>query len=332
VAPEDQSRIFESFQQGGRGASKEEGTGLGLSLSKRIVQLHGGQIWLESEVGIGSTFAFAIPFSLTDRASEGLPAREETPSGPVVVIVEDDPRSLDLLCLYVKSTGVDFATAGDGQQGLELVRRLRPAAVVLDIRLPILDGWDLLALLKADPETAPIPVVVVSMVDERGKGFALGAAEYLVKPVGGDEVRAALARVTELHGGGRVVVAIGEDAGTIELIRGALEADGWRVVGAGEAADGIELARSRPAAVIVIDLLTRGTEGVTAVERMRSDPVTANVPIIALTSQTMTAEEKERLHGQIDYVNRSGEFDEAVLVEAVRRATRSQGKSIPAPS
>jgi signal transduction histidine kinase/CheY-like chemotaxis protein len=331
VAPEDHSRIFESFQQGGRGASKEEGTGLGLSLSKRIVQLHGGQIWLESEPGAGSTFAFSIPFSLTDTSGNAAVEAEETPSGPVVVIVEDDPRSRDLLCLYVKSTGVDYATAGDGRQGLELIRRLRPAAVVLDIRLPVLDGWDLLALLKADPDTAPIPVVVVSMVDERGKGFALGAAEYLVKPVGGDDVRAALARVTELPGGGRVLVAIGKDAETIELIRGALEPQGWRVTGAGDAAVGIELARTRSAAAIVIDLLTLGTEGLAVVERLRGDPLTAHVPIIALTSQTMTTEEKERLRGQIDYVNQNGEFDEGMLVEVVRRATKSLGTSTPGP-
>ena len=332
VAPEDRTRIFESFQQGGRGASKEEGTGLGLSLSKRIVQLHGGQIWLESEMGSGSTFTFSIPFTLTNIPSDGPPELQEVQSGPLVVIVEDDPRSLDLLCLYVKGTGVDLATASDGRQGLELVRRLRPAAVVLDIQLPILDGWDLLALLKADPTTAPIPVVVVSMVDERGKGFALGAAEYLVKPVGGHEVRAALARVAELPGGGHVLVAIGDDAGTIEQIRGALEPEGWRIIGTGKPADGMELARSRRPAAIVIDLLTVGTEGLALVERLRNDPVTANVPIIALTSQTMTAKEKEQLRGQIDYVNRNGEFDEAVLVEVVHRATKSVGRSVPEPS
>jgi signal transduction histidine kinase/DNA-binding response OmpR family regulator len=328
VAAEDRTRIFESFQQGGRGTSKEEGTGLGLSLSRKIVELHGGQISLESEMGSGSTFSFSIPFTVTEmRAAER--SEMEVSSGPAVVIVEDDPRSLDLLCLYVKSTGVAVVTAGDGRRGLELVRQIRPAAVVLDIRLPILDGWDLLALLKADPATAPIPVVVVSMVDERGKGFALGAAEYLVKPVSGDEVRAALARVAELPDGGHVLVAIGEDASTIELIRGALEPNGWRVMGAGRADDGVELARSRRPAAIVIDLLAAGTEGLAAVERLRSDPVTSNVPIIALTSQTMTAEDKERLRGQIDYVNRNGEFDEAVLVDVVRRATKSVDRSDP---
>jgi signal transduction histidine kinase/CheY-like chemotaxis protein len=325
IAAEDRTRIFESFQQGGRGASKEEGTGLGLSLSKRIVELHGGRLRLESEVGVGSTFTFTIPVDLYETRDQESPESEAAPGGPVVAIVEDDPRSLDLLSLYVKSAGVGFVTAGDGRQGLELIRRVRPAAVVLDIQLPTLDGWDLLALLKADPATAPIPVVVVSMVDERGKGFALGAAEYLVKPVSREQVRAALARVAELPGDGHLLVAVGEDAGTIELIRAALEPEGWRVAGAGSAAEGIELARSRRPAVVVIDLLTIGTEGLALIERLRSDPLTADVPVIALTPQTMTAEEKERLRGQIAYVNRNGEFDEAVLVDVVSRATRKLG-------
>jgi signal transduction histidine kinase/DNA-binding response OmpR family regulator len=329
VAPEDRTRIFESFQQGRRGASREEGTGLGLSLSRRIVELHGGRLSVESEVGVGSTFTFTIPVDLTAASDRGTPQPEIVAGSPVVVIVEDDPRSLDLLCLYVKSAGVGFVTAGDGRQGLELIRRVRPAAVVLDIQLPTLDGWDLLALLKADPTTAPIPVVVVSMVDERGKGFALGAAEYLVKPVSGEEVRAALGRVADLPGGGRLLVTVGEDAGTVELIRGALEAEGWMVAGANNAAEGINLARSRHPAVVVIDLLTTGMEGLALVERLRSDPITADVPVIALTSQTMTVKDKEQLRGQIEYVNRNGEFDEAVLVEAVRRATKNLGGAAP---
>jgi signal transduction histidine kinase/DNA-binding response OmpR family regulator len=332
VAPEDRTRIFESFQQGGRGASREEGTGLGLSLSRRIAQLHGGRLSLGSEEGVGSTFTFTVPAERAETPDQELSQPETAAGGPVVVIVEDDPRSLDLLCLYVKTAGVEFVTAGDGRQGLELIRRIRPAAVVLDIQLPTLDGWDLLALLKADRATAPIPVVVVSMVDERGKGFALGAAEYLVKPVSGDQVRAALARVAELPGGGQLLVAVGGDAGTIELIRGALEPEGWRIAGASSAAEGIELARSRRPAVVVIDLLTIGTEGLALVERLRGDPITAEVPVIALTSQTMTAEDKRQLRGQIDYVNRNGEFDEAVLVEVVRRATKNLGGSAPDPS
>ena len=195
VAAADRERIFESFQQGGRRASTTEGTGLGLTLSKRIVELHGGRIWVESELGVGSTFGFAIP--------AGVPA---PPAGAVahdpgradgkgtVVVIDDDRRSIDLLTVYLEAAGLRVVSASDGRRGVELIRALQPAIVVLDILLPGLDGWQVLESLKADPATAAIPVVVVSILDERGRGLALGATEYLVKPVSREGVLDALAR------------------------------------------------------------------------------------------------------------------------------------------
>jgi signal transduction histidine kinase/ActR/RegA family two-component response regulator len=194
VPPEDRDRIFESFQQGGRGAPKEEGTGLGLTLSRRIVELLNGRLWLTSEVGLGSTFAFSIP--LVSAGSARGPSPDASPTGfPRVVLVEDDRPSLDLFSAYLEGAAIDVVVARDGEGGLEAVRRQRPAAVILDIRLPRMDGWDVLRALKADPATATVPVVVVSIVDERPKGLALGAAGYLVKPVRRDDLLQALADV-----------------------------------------------------------------------------------------------------------------------------------------
>jgi CheY-like chemotaxis protein/anti-sigma regulatory factor (Ser/Thr protein kinase) len=330
VAPEDRSRIFESFQQGRRGPSKEEGTGLGLTLSRRMVELHGGRISLETDLGVGSTFSFTIPLTASEKRDDAPPAIEPNVSGPaVVVIIEDDPHSLDLLCLYVQRAGVDVVTAGDGGQGLDLIRRIHPAAVVLDIKLPTLDGWDLLALLKGDPATAPIPVVVVSMVDERGKGFALGAAEYLVKPVRGEEVRAALARVASLPESDQTILSIGEDPGVVGLLRAALEPEGWTVLSAINGPEGVEIARSRRPAVVLLDLLLTGQDGMEVVEALRAEPMTAAVPIIALTSQVMTLEDKERLRGQIEYVTRNSEFDASRLLDVVRRAIGHLANSAP---
>ncbi len=333
IAPEDRSRIFESFQQGRRGSSKEEGTGLGLTLSRRMVELHRGRISLESDLGVGSTFSFAIPLTAS-RILHDPPAvvQPNVDGRAVVVIVEDDPHSLDLLCLYVKRAGVEVMTAGDGGQGLDLIRRVRPAAVVLDIELPTLDGWDLLALLKADPATAPIPVVVVSMVDERGKGFALGAAEYLVKPVRGDEVRAALARVGGLPENDRTLLSIGEDPGVLGLVRAALEPEGWTVLSAISGPEGVDLARARRPSVVLLDLLLTGQDGVEVVEALRGEPITAGVPIIALTSQAMSTADKERLRGQIEYVTRNGEFDVTLLVDVVRRAVMHLANTASGPS
>ena len=197
IPPEDRERIFESFQQGGRGASREEGTGLGLTLSRRLVELLGGRLWLESEVGVGSTFTFSLPARLDP------PGDEPRASGHLaeVVVIEDDRASVDLITAYLSAAGVRVTSTRDAGSGLAAVRRERPAAVLLDIRLPDLDGWSVLELLKSDPESRDVPVVVVSMVDEPARGAALGAAVYLVKPVSRHDLLDALAAVGALPGG-----------------------------------------------------------------------------------------------------------------------------------
>jgi CheY-like chemotaxis protein/anti-sigma regulatory factor (Ser/Thr protein kinase) len=199
IAEADQERIFEAFQRGGREAPAE-GTGLGLTLSRRIVELHGGRIWLRSSPGAGSTFAFAIPVSRPVVAADDVVVADDVAeaAGDTVLVVEDDPHSAELLVLYLEGAGHRVVVAGDGAEGLELARRLRPRAVVLDILLPSIDGWELLARLKDEPATAECPVIVVSMLDERGKGLALGASAYLVKPVSREEVLMALTRAEEV--------------------------------------------------------------------------------------------------------------------------------------
>ncbi|HEY2877417.1 GAF domain-containing protein [Nocardioides sp.] len=193
VPEKDRERIFESFQQGGRGSSREEGTGLGLTLSRRIVELLGGRMWLETEVGRGSTFGFSIPSG--DRGRSAASTAGEAGPGGRVVVIEDDRPSLALFDAYLTGAALDVVTARDGQSGLAAVRRSRPDAVLLDIRLPGIDGWAVLKALKADPETSGIPVIVVSIVDERTRGVELGAAAYLVKPIRREDLLSALAGV-----------------------------------------------------------------------------------------------------------------------------------------
>jgi CheY-like chemotaxis protein/anti-sigma regulatory factor (Ser/Thr protein kinase) len=182
IAEADQARIFEAFQSGGRQAPAE-GTGLGLTLSRRFVELHGGRLWMTSRQGEGSTFAFAVPVR---RVGE-VPDRRGT-----VLVIEDDPASAELLTIYLEGAGYQAVVARDGASGLALARQLLPRAVILDILLPDVDGWELLARLKGEPATAALPVVVVSMLDERSQGLTLGAAGYLVKPVAREQILDAL--------------------------------------------------------------------------------------------------------------------------------------------
>jgi signal transduction histidine kinase/ActR/RegA family two-component response regulator len=188
----DRERIFESFQQGGRGVAREEGTGLGLTLSRRIVELFGGRLWLESEVGTGSTFAFTVP--IPGAATRPGSAGGAEGTRPTVLLVDDDRASLDLMDAYLESSGLQLERAMDGSEALRLAHELQPAGIILDLRLPRLDGWQVLAQLRDDPGTADLPVVIVSVVDERQRGIAMGAAEYLRKPVSRDDLLAALTR------------------------------------------------------------------------------------------------------------------------------------------
>jgi signal transduction histidine kinase/DNA-binding response OmpR family regulator len=330
VPAEERQRIFDAFQQGARHAEQAEGTGLGLTLCKQILELHGGRIWVDSEAGQGSTFGFALPAGSGEPAltpvpqiglDSGLPADLAPGPGPTVVVVEDDRRSFDLLRVYLEAAGARVVSARDGEEGLDTVRRLSPAGIVLDILLPGTDGWEVLAQLKADPGTAAIPVVVVSMLDERGRGFALGAAEYLVKPVGKDQLLAALYRATALPGRKHTVVAIDDDPLAIELVRASLEPEGWTVLGAATGQEGLALIRERQPSAVLLDLLMPGMDGFEVVEALRADPDTKSVPVVILTSKSMTQQDKERLQGRITYVARKTEFDLSGLAGLLRWAS-----------
>jgi signal transduction histidine kinase/DNA-binding response OmpR family regulator len=329
IPDEERDRIFEAFQRGGRGArTGTEGTGLGLTLSRRIVDLHGGRLWMESRVGEGSTFSFSVP-----RAEPPLPAHAQVPAAGAatarlepgsILVVEDDRRSADLLRLYLEGAGFRVVVAADGAEGLELARRIEPTAVILDVLLPRVSGWDVLAWLKRDPATAAIPVVIVSMLDERGAGFALGAAEYLVKPVDHDELLRAVTHCVAPPGG-RTVVAIDDEPLDLDLVEAALAPHGWSVLRAQAGEEGVELVRRERPDVVLLDLLMPEMDGFAVVEALRADPDVAGVPIVVLTSKDMTAADRERLHGRISLLAQKGTFRQDQLADVLARLSAAPG-------
>ena len=320
IAPEDQQQIFEAFRQVGSDyARKGEGSGLGLTLAKKFVELHGGRIWVESEVGHGSTFTFTLPMRAPVREVPASPA--VTPAlrsqHHLVLVVEDDPLSAKLLSTHLIDAGFPVEIAHDGEAGFEKARALRPAVITLDILMPRTDGWALLARLKADPQTALIPVVIVSILDERGKGFALGAAEYLVKPVDPDELVRVVRRFAPVLASADrkvTVLAVDDDPMVLELMQAVLEPQGFGVLKAGGGAEGLTMAREQSPDLIVLDLLMPEVDGFQVVEELKRDPLTLDIPIVILTAKTLTSEDKDRLRGGIAHLTRKGEFGRSEFI------------------
>jgi len=191
IAPEDQERIFEEFEQVDTGEHRRQGTGLGLALSRRLVELHGGRVSVESEPGVGSRFTVELPDSAAD---EHLVGASQPADGHLVLVVEEDAGAAALLVDALRRDGYRTAVARDGRLAADEAARLQPFAITLDVHMPSFDGWAVLRAIKSSERTRHIPLVVVSVIDERSPALALGADDYLVKPVDREALRATIAR------------------------------------------------------------------------------------------------------------------------------------------
>ncbi len=313
IAESDRSRIFDSFQQGTRSASSSEGTGLGLTLTRRIVELHGGRMWLESELGVGSTFGLALPRQVQPGRVEGWTEPALDDARRTVVVIEDDPSSAELVGVHLAAAGLRPVPVRTGEEGLAAIRALRPTAVVLDIHLPGMDGWDVLSTIKADPALAATPVVVVSVLPERGRGFALGASDYLVKPVSKEgllgAVWRALAERVDRTSERRHAVVIDDDPTALELVRATLEPQGWTVTTCSGGAEALAVIREVNPSVVLLDLLMPDVDGFEVVDALRADARTAGTPVVVLTAKTLTPADRHRLQGRIEFVASKGELD-----------------------
>jgi signal transduction histidine kinase/DNA-binding response OmpR family regulator len=312
IAPEDQGRLFHDFQQLPAGPTRrQEGTGLGLALSKRLVELQGGSIGLISAPNQGSTFWFTMPVASPDSATIESPAQpaDEQRGGPLVLVVEDDPKAAELLIHYLRSAGYRTELAQDGTEALEKARRLRPAAITLDVLLPTIDGWNVLAELKLDKTTHDIPVVVVSVVNEKSHGRALGAADYFVKPVNRDTLIARLNRFTftqKVRQREVKVLVVDDQPEARELLATFLEPLGFTVIRAASGAEGIELARQRAPDLVILDLVMPGMSGFEVVKVLKTDLYTRAIPLLVVTAKDMSESDKTALNGDVEAVLTKG--------------------------
>ena len=325
IEPEFQQKIFDEFFQVGDQLQKHEGTGLGLAVTKKYIELHGGRIWVQSVKGQGSTFTFTLPVLPTSEKRSAptvaTPDAHPNANAPLVLVVEDDPAAAKLLSIYLMEAGFSVEVAADGDAGFEKAKSLRPALITVDILIPKTDGWELLTRLKADQATASIPVVVVSIIDERGRGFSLGAADYLLKPVDGEVLVRVIQRVVRNNARdqrGRSVLVIDDDPVILELMEAVLRPEGFEVLKAKDGRHGLQIARERNPDLVVLDLLMPEMNGFEVVDEMHGCSETASIPIVILTNKSLSREEKDRLNGRIIAIRQKGEFHREDFVAQVR--------------
>jgi len=331
IRPEDQKVVFDEFRQVGkttRGVT--EGTGLGLAITKRLVERQSGTIALSSELGKGSKFTFSLP--LSQDVTETQPATSSTGAvshrkRPLVLVVDDETPSRELLVSYLSPEGYETTTASSGAEALVKALELLPDAITLNMLMPGKNGWEILHRLKTTPATAAIPIVIVSIVDDKGRGFALGASEYLVKPVKKEVLLAALKKHLGDSGPYKILVVDDEDT-SLQLASQVLESAGYVPLIARSGGEGLDLLTKNTVDAMVLDLMMPEMDGFEMLRKLKDSSATHDLPVFVLTAKDLTPADKDFLFVATQGFFRKGEFWKEELLAQLRVVTStSVGKA-----
>ena len=321
MTPEQMGKLFQEFSQADASTTRRYGgTGLGLAISRHFCRMMGGDITVESQPGKGSTFTIRLPRIVQSGETLATQGRAEVarpepahPIGegaeePLILVVDDDATVRELVVRHLERAGFAAVAARGGQEGLRLVRELRPAAVTLDIMMPDLDGWTVLAAIKGDPALASIPVVLMSIVDQKNRGYALGAADYLVKPVDRAKLVETLTSICGPRAGRALLVD--DDDMVRRSVRQALEPIGWKVTEAENGQVAVDSLTSAQPDVIILDLMMPKMDGFEFMDELRGRPDWQEIPVVVITAKDLTEEDRSRLNGGVERIIQKSDRDE----------------------
>jgi PAS domain S-box-containing protein len=323
-------RLFRPFSQIDGGlARKFEGTGLGLAMVKLLAELHGGSVAVESAVGHGSRFTVWLPArapeerALTPDQTPATPRIEPLAGARIALVIEGDFKSADLIRVQLEAEGFEVLHAASAEAGLALAVQQPVSLITLDILLPNMDGWEFLSRIKQVPALKRIPVVIISIAADRNKGFSLGAAAVMQKPISRRELYESLVDLGLLPrslGQTLKVLVVDDDPKAVELIAVSVMGLASTVLRASGGREAIDAARRELPDAIVLDLMMPEVNGFDVVEALKEHPATARIPILIVTAKQITAEDRARLSGYVSAIMEKGEFDRERFIVEVRRA------------
>ncbi len=336
MTPEQMGRLFEAFSQAESSTARRYGgTGLGLALTRRFAEMMGGEVTVESQPGIGSTFTMRLPLRVetarrvtTSLRAIDIPELQGDGSAGTVLIIDDDADARRLLRTVLANDGFRVLEATDGVVGLEMARADRPDAITLDILMPGMDGWEVLQRIREDDSLADVPVIMLSVLHEQQMALALGATEYVTKPID----RAQLRRILRQHRADPadgVVLVVEDDIAVRQTFRRGLEREGWTVVEAENGRVALERLQEVTPALIVLDLMMPVMDGGEFVSELRQVEAWRNIPVVVVTAKDLTREERERLNGHVSDVLTKGAYSQFDLVRDIRLLMRRREPSTP---
>ena len=325
MTAEQQAKLFEEFTQADSSTARQYGgTGLGLAITRKLARMMGGDVTVTSEPGKGSVFTLRLPGSADSQASSSTgSAGRRSPTADCILVIDDDATARELIADHLKAEGFSVVTAAGGVEGLKRAKELRPTAITLDVMMPDLDGWSVLAALRQDPELADIPVIMVSIVDEHRRGIALGAAGYLTKPVDRERLHRLVSRFRAPVPPTRVLL-VEDDAVQRERMRGWLEGPQWAVREAENGREALKRIEENKPDVILLDLMMPEMDGFAVVAALQKEAGWRDIRVIVITSLDLNAKDRARLNAGVQSVLVKERFQPANLVERIRRLVHSK--------
>ena len=336
IAEDKIEHVFEEFAQADDSTTRDYGgTGLGLAISRRFCKLLGGDLSLHSKLGEGSTFTMRIPAILPGtkpEISSAEPSQETSDidlasirnlePGSTILVIDDDAEACEIIECFLLKDGFNVAIATSGEQGLRLAHEIHPAAITLDVMMPRMDGWAVLRILKADPELHNIPVIMLSMIDDRTRGYSLGAVDYLTKPVDRKLLQKTLSRYYCTDGNCPVLL-VEDDVETRRIMAHALEKAGWQVSEASNGQEALNMMPDVQPRLILLDLMMPVMDGFGFLAAMRARPEWEQIPVIVITAKDLSREDRSRLSGCVEEVLEKNAYTRDQLLKHVREAVAS---------